>query len=251
MRRKMVAGNWKMNGKTASAIALTQAVEAGSKGLGAVDIVLFPPFLHIPIVADIIRHSDIAFGAQNVSEHGDGAFTGEVSGAMLRDVGCDYVLIGHSERRQMAGESNELVAKKFLAAQESNLLPILCLGETLSQREAGETESIVGEQLAAVVECAGLAVFEHAVIAYEPVWAIGTGVTATPDQAEAVHAFIRAQLAAQDAKIADVVRIIYGGSMNPLNAKELLAQPNVDGGLVGGASLKAEDFLIICEAAIV
>jgi triosephosphate isomerase len=250
MRRKMVAGNWKMNGLLADAKVLAAAVDASVSVLSPVDVILIPPFVHIAEVANVLADSDLAFGAQDLSEHESGAHTGDVSGAMLRDAGCDYVLVGHSERRQAAGETNEIVANKFLAAQKADLLPILCLGETLSQRENGETETIVGEQLKAVVECAGLASFEHAVIAYEPVWAIGTGKTATPEQAEAVHAFIRAQIAEKDAVLAQSVRILYGGSMKPDNASELMAQPNIDGGLVGGASLKADDFLAICNAAI-
>jgi triosephosphate isomerase len=191
----------------------------------------------------------LAIGAQDVSEHAQGAFTGEVAASMLRDIGATHVLVGHSERRQYHGESSACVAAKFAQAQAAGLIPVLCVGETLEQRDAGATEAVVGEQLDAVVQHSGIAALATAVMAYEPVWAIGTGRTATPAQAQAVHAFIRDKLAAVDATIASSLRILYGGSVKPANAAELFAQADIDGGLIGGASLVAEDFLAICAAA--
>lgn len=249
MRPRMVAGNWKMHGTITSATALARDVNASLSAGEPFDIAVFPPFVHIAAVASAVGDGPVAFGAQNISDQEAGAFTGEISGQMIRDAGCEYVLIGHSERRQRYGETNELVASKFLAALSANLVPIFCVGETLSQREDGMTERVVAEQLQAVVECAGFNVLKGAVIAYEPVWAIGTGKTAAPEQAEAVHAFLRAQVAQHDPELAGHVRILYGGSVKPDNAKALFEQENIDGGLVGGASLKASDFLAICEAA--
>ncbi len=247
MRRPLVAGNWKMHGTRASAEALVAAVVA--KLPKAADAAVLPPF---PYVAELIgRHgkSGLAFGAQDSSEHVQGAYTGEVAAAMLKDVGCTYVLAGHSERRQYHAESDDLVARKFAAAQGAGLVPILCVGETLAERDGGETEAVIARQLDAVVARAGIGAFAHAVVAYEPVWAIGTGRTATPEQAQAVHRFIRDKLAALDGTIAGSLRLLYGGSVKPSNAAELFGQPDVDGGLIGGASLVAGDFLAICDAA--
>jgi triosephosphate isomerase (TIM) len=247
MRNMLVAGNWKMHGSTAMAVELAAAVVAGRPA--SVEVAVFPPF---PYVSDLCRAHGAALpcGAQDVSEHaGEGAFTGEVSAAMLRDVGCAWALVGHSERRQYHGESNALVARKFGAAREAGLKPMLCIGETLEQGESGRTERVLAEQLSAVIEAHGMAAFESAVIAYEPVWAIGTGRTATPQQAQQAHAFIRSQLAKENAKIAGLTRLLYGGSVKPSNAAELFAEADVDGGLIGGASLKADDFLAICAAA--
>ena len=247
MRRPLVAGNWKMHGTRASAEALVAAVAA--KLPAAADVAVLPPF---PYLADLIgRHgaSRLAFGAQDSSEHGQGAYTGEVSAAMLKDIGCTYVLAGHSERRQYHAESDDLVARKFVAAQGAGLVPILCVGETLAERDGGATESVIARQLEAVVARAGIGAFANAVVAYEPVWAIGTGRTATPEQAGAVHKFVRDKLAALDGTIAGSLRLLYGGSVKPSNAAELFGQPDVDGGLIGGASLVAEDFLAICVAA--
>lgn len=247
-RTPMVAGNWKMHGSRELAGSLLAEIAADCPS--GVDVAVFPPFPYIAEMQLSAASATVAVGAQDVSQHpGQGAFTGEVSAAMLVDVGCSMVLVGHSERRQYHGESNALVAAKFVAAREAGLIPVLCLGESLEQREAGETEQVVGAQLAAVLDKAGSQSFAGAVVAYEPVWAIGTGKTATPEQVDEVHAFLRSQLAEQDVKLAEMTRIVYGGSVKPANAADLFACENVDGGLIGGASLKASDFLTICRAA--
>jgi triosephosphate isomerase (TIM) len=247
MRRKLVAGNWKMHTSRASAGALVRAI--ATAGVEGADVAVFPPYVYL---ADLIAQhhgATVAIGAQDVSEHAQGAFTGEVAASMLRDIGVTHVLVGHSERRQYHGESSTHVAAKFAQAQAAGLIPVLCIGETLEQRDAGATEAIVAGQLDAVVDRSGIGALAAAVVAYEPVWAIGTGRTATPAQAQAVHAFIRGKLAAVDATIASSLRILYGGSVKPANAAELFAQADIDGGLIGGASLVAEDFLAICAAA--
>ncbi|MBA3902444.1 MAG: triose-phosphate isomerase [Rhodocyclaceae bacterium] len=249
MRRKLVAGNWKMHGSLAGNRDLLQSlVQAPGKG-GKADCAVCVPFPYLAQAQDQLKGTAIAWGAQNVSEHAQGAYTGEVSAAMLKDFGCRYVLVGHSERRSLYGESNETVAAKFVAAVMAGLTPVLCLGETLDQREGGVTEKIVAAQLDAVVEAAGLPAFANAVIAYEPVWAIGTGRTARPDQAQEVHAFIRGRIASEDAALALRLQILYGGSVKAQNAAELFGMADIDGGLIGGASLVAKDFLAICEAA--
>ena len=248
MRKKLVAANWKMHGSRSMAAALCGEVTA--IGTGGIDVVICPPFPYLGDVAAACAEAGIGVGAQDLSEHdGQGAYTGEVSAAMLADCGAQWVLVGHSERRQYHGESNELVARKFNAARAGGLTPILCVGETLAQREAGETEAVIARQLQAVLADGGIAAFDTAVIAYEPVWAIGTGRTATPGQAQQVHAFIRSQLQKEDAMIARLTRLLYGGSVKAANAAELFAQSDVDGGLIGGASLVASDFLGICAAA--
>lgn len=248
MRRKIVAGNWKLHGTRRFATDLVAEVAVGLP-LSGVEVVVLPPLPYLgDLIEDFERH-DIAFGAQDVSSNEKGAYTGEVSAAMLVDVGARYGLVGHSERRQYHAESSELVARKFLAASNAGLVPILCVGETLEQREAGQTEAVIGAQLQPVLALAGVQAFAGAVLAYEPVWAIGTGRTATPAQAQAVHAFIRGVVAAHDARIAGLLPLLYGGSVKPDNAAELFAQPDVDGGLVGGASLVAGDFLAIARAA--
>ncbi len=249
MRQPLVAGNWKMNGTRASVPALLDGIKAGIGGITRVEVAVCPPFPFLPIAEEALSGTSIAWGAQNVSTEASGAFTGEVAAAMIRDFGCRYVIVGHSERRQYYGEDNRLVARKEAIAREHGLIPILCVGETLAQREAGITEEVVADQLDAVLELSGVEAFASTVIAYEPVWAIGTGLTATPEQAQEVHAFIRGRIAAKDPAIAAGVRILYGGSMKPENAAELVAQPDIDGGLIGGASLKATDFLAICAAA--
>lgn len=213
------------------------------------EVMVLPPFPYIPLVQSLIDHTPVLLGAQNLSEHESGAFTGDVSGSMLVDCNCTHVLVGHSERRAIHGERSEHVAAKFVAAQDAGLQPILCVGETLDEREAGRTGEVVGEQIAAVIEQAGISAFSRAVVAYEPVWAIGTGQTASPDQAQEVHASIRAQLANEDATIAGRVRILYGGSVKPDNAAEILAREDIDGGLIGGASLQADSFMAIYRAA--
>ncbi len=246
MTRPLVAGNWKMNGSRADAQALIAAIRADMQGLDAVDVAVCPSFVLLPVAAQALASSTIALGAQNVCDEDEGAYTGEVSGAMLRECGCRYVIVGHSERRSLYGESDELVARRFMAAKRHGLVPILCVGETLEQRDRGETETVVERQLAAVASAAGSDAFEAAVIAYEPVWAIGTGKTATPEQAQQVHAFIRDYVSRRGG---EGVRILYGGSMKPANAADLLAMKDIDGGLIGGASLDADSFLAICRAA--
>lgn len=248
MRQKIVAGNWKLNGSRAFARELMDALVAAPRVAG-VDVVVLPPVPYLGELATRYADSGLAFGAQDLGVNGQGAYTGEVSGAMLRDVGARYVLVGHSERRQYHDESPQDVAEKFVAARKAGLVPVLCVGETLNQREAGHTEYALEKQLGPVVELAGIAAFEGAVLAYEPVWAIGTGRTASKEQAQEVHAFLRGELAAHDARIAGSLPILYGGSVKPANAAELFAQPDVDGGLIGGASLVAQDFLAIAAAA--
>jgi triosephosphate isomerase len=248
MRRKLVAGNWKMHGTRASSIELIEAILAGL-GEATADCAVCPPYVYLPGAGRLLKGSAMKLGAQDVCAEAQGAFTGEVSAAMLRDVGCFYAVVGHSERRAIYGESDALVARKFAAALAQQLVPILCVGESLLEREAAQTHAVVGRQLDAVLEMCGATSFAAAVIAYEPVWAIGTGRTATPEQAQDVHAFIRARLAAKDAKIAGQVQILYGGSVKAGNAAEIFSQGDVDGGLIGGASLKAEEFLAIVKAA--
>ncbi|TCS71362.1 triosephosphate isomerase [Sulfuritortus calidifontis] len=248
MRRKLVAGNWKMHGSLAENEALLAGVLAGIAS-AKTDVAVCVPYPFLAQVQAKLSGSPIAWGAQNLSQHGKGAFTGEVSAAMLRDFGCKYVIVGHSERRSLYGETDEIVAAKFEAAQAAGLIPILCVGETLDEREGGVTEKVVARQLDAVIGRSGVGALADAVVAYEPVWAIGTGKTATPQQAQEVHAFIRGKIAALDPAVAQGLIIQYGGSMKANNAAELLAQPDIDGGLIGGASLVADEFLAICRAA--
>ncbi len=249
MRARLVAGNWKMHGSRAANRALLDAILAGIGGLQGVECAVCVPFPYLAQVAERLAGSALAWGAQNLSEYAQGAHTGEVSAAMLAEFGCRYAIVGHSERRQLYGESDAQAAGKFVAARASGLIPILCVGETLAERDAGRTDATVGRQLDAVVAKAGAAAFAGAVLAYEPVWAIGTGRTATPEQAQAVHAFLRERLAAADRAVAAELRILYGGSVKPANAAAIFAMPDVDGGLIGGASLVADDFLGICRAA--
>ncbi|MEW5789249.1 MAG: triose-phosphate isomerase [Pseudomonadota bacterium] len=247
MRRKLVAGNWKMHGSLAENDALLSGVLAGM-GSVRTGVAVCVPFPFLAQVQAKLTGSAIAWGAQNLSQHAKGAYTGEVSATMLKDFGCAYVIVGHSERRALYGESDAVVAEKFAAALAAGLTPILCVGETLEEREGGVTEAVVGRQLDAVVAKSGVAALAKAVVAYEPVWAIGTGKTASPEQAQAVHAFIRGKVRALDAAVAEGLIIQYGGSMKPGNAAELLGQPDIDGGLIGGAALNAEEFLAICRA---
>lgn len=249
MREFLVAGNWKMNGSSEANKALLEGIVAGIPAGHGFRLLVCPPFPYLADVAATASGSAVSVGAQNVSEHEKGAFTGEVSPGMLKDIGCDYVIVGHSERRALYGETSEQVAAKFMAAQAAGLTPILCVGETLEERESGATEQVVGEQLGAVVDAAGIGAFAAAVVAYEPVWAIGTGKTATPEQAQDVHRYIRNMLGARDAGIAEGLQLLYGGSMKGENAAGLLSMQDIDGGLIGGASLKADDFLAIAEAA--
>ncbi|WP_369959988.1 triose-phosphate isomerase [Pseudomonas benzenivorans] len=249
MRRPLVAGNWKMHGTRASVAELIEGLRRQSLP-GDVEVAVFPSCLHIAQVVEGLAEVPVVIGGQDCAvEPQQGALTGEVAASQLREAGCAMVLVGHSERRLSLGESDEVVVRKFVAAQSCGLIPVLCVGETLAQREAGETLVVVGRQLAAVVEAQGVGVFARAVVAYEPVWAIGTGLTASPEQAQEVHAAIRARLAAQDADVAGKVRILYGGSVKAANAAELFGMPDIDGGLVGGASLNADEFGAICRAA--
>ena len=247
MRSRIVAGNWKLHGDHAFAHALMDAIVAARRPAG-VDLVVLPPLPYLAGLAGHYGPQGIDFGAQDVSANENGAYTGEVSARMLADVGARYGLVGHSERRQYHGEDSALVARKFMAARAAGLVPILCVGETLQQREAGQTQFRIESQLQPVLDLGGAAAFDGAVIAYEPVWAIGTGHTASPEQAQAVHAFIRGEIAARDAKIAGSLPILYGGSCKPDNAAALFAQPDVDGGLIGGASLAADDFIAIAKS---
>jgi triosephosphate isomerase len=262
MRRPLVAGNWKLHGTRAANARRVAALRAGFESEAAVDCVVCPPFCYLEEVGRALRGSPIHLGAQSVSAERGGAYTGEVSAAMLKDVGCEYVIIGHSERRALFGEDDQRVAAQFAAVIEQGLTPVLCVGETLAEREAGAAESVIARQLDAILDAAGpapgtgsgagpagLGGLARVIIAYEPIWAIGTGRVATPTQAQALHAFIRGRIASRDAKIAAHVRILYGGSVKPGNAAELFAQPDVDGGLVGGASLEADEFLAILASA--
>ena len=249
MRQKLVAGNWKMHGGLKTNQQLLQDVVAGVAGMRDVVVAVCVPFPYLAQAQSVLSGTPVAWGAQNLSEQAQGAFTGEVSAAMLQDFGCRYVLVGHSERRSIYGESDTLVAEKFAAALASGLRPVLCVGETLEQRDAGKTLDVVSAQIEAVLKRVGVAAFSGAVVAYEPVWAIGTGRTATSAQAQEVHAAIRAQIAKADAKVAEGLQILYGGSVKPANAAELFGMPDIDGGLIGGASLVAADFLAICAAA--
>jgi len=248
MRRKLVAGNWKMHGTLQQNSVLLAQITAGASGL-ACEIAVCPPYPYLGQAQSALQGSVIALGAQSLSEHASGAFTGEVSASMLAEFGCRYVLVGHSERRALFGETDAVIAAKFEVAQRAGLVPVLCVGEALGEREAGQTEFVIARQLSAVLDRVGVAAMASAVVAYEPVWAIGTGVTASPAQAQEVHAAIRAQVAVQDAGIAEGLRILYGGSVKPQNAKELFGQLDIDGGLIGGAALVADDFLTICLAA--
>lgn len=239
-----------MNGSRAANAALLRGLRDGFTGSPGVEMLVCPPFPYLADVARELEGSAIRLGAQNVSQHESGAFTGECSAAMLSDVGCSYVIVGHSERRALMGETSEDVAAKFVAALSGGLRPILCVGESLDEREAGHTEAVIDEQLDAVLQAAGVSTFAEAVVAYEPVWAIGTGKSASPQQAEDVHAHIRARVAGHDRQVADKLQILYGGSVKGDNAAGLFSKGDIDGGLIGGASLKADDFLAIATAAM-
>ena len=249
-RKPLIAGNWKMHGALAESRQLVEALRAGVSADARATMLLCPPYVYLPAVQGWLQGSPILLGAQDLADRvGTGAFTGEVSGQMLRDVGCSHVIVGHSERRALYGETDAVVAAKFKAAQTAGLTPIVCVGETLEQREAGQTRAVIERQVGAVVDSAGVQAFGKAVIAYEPVWAIGTGRTASPEQAQEVHAFIRGMIAARDATIAAGLNILYGGSVKGANARSLFAMADIDGGLVGGASLVAAEFLEIFRAA--
>ena len=249
MRKPMVAGNWKMNGSSESVKELMAGIKNGMGSVGNTEVVVCPPAVYISRVVGAAADTDIKVGSQNVCDEDKGAFTGEISADMLKDIGCEYAIIGHSERRALYGESDELIAKRFAAARRNGIKPIFCIGETLEESEQGITNDVCARQMDAVINLEGVEALADGVIAYEPVWAIGTGKTASPEQAQEVHAFIRGKIAALNADVAEGLRILYGGSMNPGNAAELTAQADIDGGLIGGASLKSEDFLAICKAA--
>jgi len=249
MRTPMVAGNWKLNGTKSGSDALAKAVVDGTSGLNNVEVLVCPVYVHIPGVQDVLSGSNVRLGAQNASIEATGAFTGEVSTSMLKEFGCEYVILGHSERRSYFGDTNEIVADKFISVQSAGLIPVLCVGESLEERESGITEKIVGEQLDAVIAKAGVDALTNSVVAYEPVWAIGTGKTASPEQAQEVHAFIRTKIDALNAEVAAGLRLLYGGSVKPSNAQELFGMQDIDGGLIGGAALNSDDFLAICTAA--
>ncbi len=250
MRKKLVVGNWKMNGGLDGNETLLKALADAAPTLDGVDVSVCVPFPYLFQPAMLLENTAITWGAQSISEHLIGAFTGEVSAPMLREFSCKFVLVGHSERRTLYGEDDALIARKFIAAQKAGITPILCVGETLAEREANATEAVIGRQIDKVIELAGIAALENSVLAYEPVWAIGTGKTASAEQAQAVHAFIRSRIASHDAALALKLLILYGGSVKASNAAQLLIMPDVDGGLIGGASLVAEDFLAICRAGI-
>lgn len=247
MRKTIVAGNWKMNASKDSVESLVTDILSGASDVSA-EIIVCAPFPYLSQVEVLIEGSNLMLGAQNLNVNASGAFTGEVSAEMIKDFGANHVIVGHSERRSLYGETSEIVAEKTKAAIDSGLTPILCLGESLDQRESGKTESVISEQLNKVIKMVGIEAFNNIIVAYEPVWAIGTGMTATPEQAQAVHKFIRDLLASSSQDIAHKTAILYGGSMNAGNAVELISCADIDGGLIGGAALKAEDFLQICKA---
>jgi triosephosphate isomerase len=247
MRRKLVVGNWKMHGNLASNARLLDALRAGLSPAGGRGYAVCAPYPYLGQLAERLKGSAVAWGAQDVSEHDSGAYTGEVSGAMLKDFGCLYAIVGHSERRALYGDTDAIVAAKFAAALRNGLTPIVCIGETLEQRERGETEAVLARQLQPVLDAEGVGALARAVVAYEPVWAIGTGRTATPAQAQASHEFVRGQVARRDAAVAAGLTLLYGGSVKAANAAELFGMPDVDGGLIGGASLVADDFVAICR----
>lgn len=250
MRKPLVAGNWKMNGSLGSNAALLRSVVAASAANTGVEVLVCPPSVFLPQAAEILAGSGVGIGAQNCSAYESGAYTGEISGAMLREFGCRYVIVGHSERRALFGEGDAEVASKAARALASGLTPIICVGETLEQRDGGQTLAVIARQLDVVIEKLGASALCDVVVAYEPVWAIGTGRTATPAQAQEVHAAIRAQLARASEQAATNVRILYGGSVKAGNAAEIFSMPDVDGGLIGGASLSGDEFAAICSAPV-
>lgn len=249
MRTPLVAGNWKMNGSQSMVAELCAGIVAGLGKLGSVDVAVCPPHILVATAVSSLNGSAVSVGGQDLDVNSGGAFTGQTSASMLNDAGCNCVIVGHSERRQFYGDTDELVAEKTAVALAAGLMPLICLGESLQERESGSTEEVLQCQLMAVIDKVGSNAIANSVIAYEPVWAIGTGVTASPEQAQQVHAFIRGLLANKDAVLAEQCRILYGGSMKPDNAAQLIANPDIDGGLIGGAALNANDFLGICKAA--
>jgi triosephosphate isomerase len=250
VRRPLVAGNWKMNGSLDSIRELLREINQDIDKIDNIDVAVFPSFVYLAETQHLLTGSAVKWGAQTVCSSQSGAFTGEVSASMLKDFSCTYVLVGHSERRTLYAEHDDIVVKKWELTQTAGLIPILCVGESLLEREQNITEEVIARQLAAVMDAVDAGAIEHSVIAYEPVWAIGTGKTATPQQAQDVHAFIRSKIAKHNAKIADSVRILYGGSVNASNAQALFSMPDIDGGLIGGASLQAQEFLSIAKTAM-
>ena len=247
MRQSLVMGNWKMNGLRSDGIALANAIAAGLKQ-GDQGIAVCVPYVYISDIQKAIESTPLTLGSQNVADQESGAYSGEISAAMLKDCGCTYALVGHSERRSYYGDTNESVATRFCQAQKQGVIPVLCIGETLEERESDQTFAVIDQQLNAVIDMAGVDALADSVIAYEPVWAIGTGKTATDQQAQDVHKYIREQIAAKSQSIAEKVQILYGGSVKPDNAKAIFAMPDIDGGLIGGASLDAESFLTIYQS---
>ena len=248
MRDLLIAGNWKMNGNSILASELVDGIIKGLDASSSCNLLLCPPFPYLNLVSQGIMNSPISLGAQNLSQHASGAYTGEVSAEMLKDIGCEYVIVGHSERRVLMGETNKIITKKFTTAIKNNLKPILCIGESLKERKQDLTTSVISEQLNAVLNKIDVNDLKNAVIAYEPVWAIGTGLTATPDEAQDVHAHIRAEISKSSKKVAENIQILYGGSVNGNNAGSLFSMPDIDGGLIGGASLTSLEFLSITKA---
>lgn len=248
-RAKIVAGNWKMHGSLESSVELASAVHKGVAELTEVGVIVCPVSAHITSVAQAIKNTSLKVGGQNAHSENSGAFTGELSVSMLGDLGCEYLIVGHSERRQLFGETDQQVADKVEASLGHNITPILCVGETLEEREAGDLENVIGQQLDAVVSRVGIDAFAKVVVAYEPVWAIGTGKTASPEQAQEVHAMIRTMLSNHSSEVAGSISILYGGSVKPGNANDLFSQADIDGGLIGGAALDADSFIAICQAA--
>ncbi len=248
-RAKFVAGNWKMHGSLESSVQLASAVSEGTASLSGVGVIVCPVSAHIVSVNQAIENSSVKVGAQNAHHENSGAFTGELSASMLSDLGCEYLIVGHSERRQLFGETDQQVADKVEAALGHDVTPIFCVGETLEEREAGNLEAVINQQLSAVVQRVGIDAFAKVIVAYEPVWAIGTGKTASPEQAQEVHAMIRTMLSSHSTEVATAVSILYGGSVKPGNANDLFSQADIDGGLIGGAALDADSFIAICQAA--
>ena len=249
MRRSLVAGNWKMNGSVEMTKRLLTELKSDiDRSMSDVDVLVCPPFLYIPLAVQVLSGSTINVGGQNLDIHEPGAYTGEIAAEMLKEHHCDYVIVGHSERRALYGESSDLVAQKARTAVAADLKPIVCLGETLEERERGDTGRVVREQLMSVLDLNGVDIFPFAIIAYEPVWAIGTGRSASPEQAQEVHALIRETIAEFNPTVADLTRLLYGGSVKPENAQAIFSSPDIDGGLIGGAALVASDFLAICES---
>ncbi|MBK8453542.1 MAG: triose-phosphate isomerase [Thiofilum sp.] len=248
MRTSFVAGNWKLNGNQASISALVANINAGLESLNQTTVAVCAPCVYVPLVHTLTQNSTLKLGAQNVSNYETGAYTGEVSAPMLKEFGCEYVIIGHSERRALFGESDEICAQKFVRAQQAGLTPIFCVGETLTEREANQTEAVISRQLQALLAIIDVQDLVNSVVAYEPIWAIGTGKTATPEQAQAVHAYIRQMIANLNKSVAEKLQILYGGSVKGSNAAKLFAMPDIDGGLIGGAALNADEFLTICRA---